>query len=181
MIPTSLGDARVIYSDDHGLTWEMGGPIGKGGEPQVFERVDGALCANLRSTRGGYRIQACSSDGGKTWEPWSYNENLPAAGTQASILRFTTETTSDRNRVLFSNPGAPYRGEFTIRLSYDEGVTWPISMLVYQGAAGYSSMAVLSDHSILALFETGRFDLRESITLIKFDLGWLTDGMDPLP
>jgi sialidase-1 len=181
VIPTSLGDARVIYSDDHGLTWEMGEPIGKGGEPQVFERVDGMLCANLRSARGGYRIQACSSDGGETWEPWSYNENLPAAGTQASILRFTTVTTSDRNRVIFSNPGAPYRGEFTIRLSYDEGDTWPISKLVYQGAAGYSSLSVLSDHSILALFETGRYDLRESITLIKLDLSWLTDSMDSLP
>jgi sialidase-1 len=180
VIPTSLEGARVIYSDDHGLTWELGEPIGKGGEPQIFERVDGTLCANLRSTRGDHRIQACSKDGGETWEPWSYNEDLPAAGTQASILRYTTEKTSDRNRVLFSNPGAPYRGEFTIRLSYDEGVTWPISKLVYQGAAGYSSLAVLSDHSILALFETGEFDLRESITLIRFDLAWLTEGMDSL-
>jgi sialidase-1 len=181
VIPTSLGDARVIYSDDHGLTWEVGNPIGKGGEPQVFERVDGTLCANLRSTRGGYRIQACSKDGGETWEPWIYNEDLPAAGTQASILRFSKETTSNQNRVLFSNPGAPYRGEFTIRMSYDEGVTWPVSKLVYQGAAGYSSLAVLSDHTILALFETGRFDLRESIMLIRFDLDWLTDGTDTLP
>jgi sialidase-1 len=180
LIPTSLGDARVIYSDDHGLTWEIGEPIGKGGEPQIFERVDGTVCANLRSTRGGYRIQACSSDGGETWDPWSYNEDLPAAGTQASILRFTTEADGDRNRLLFSNPGAPYRGEFTIRMSYDEGVTWPVSKLVYQGAAGYSSLAVLSDHSILALFETGKYDLRESITLIKINMDWLTDGNDKL-
>jgi sialidase-1 len=181
VIPTSLGDARVIYSDDDGQTWEMSDPIGKGGEPQVFERVDGTLCANLRSTRGGYRIQACSNDGGETWKAWSYNEDLPAAGTQASILRFTEEATDDQNRVLFSNPGAPYRGEFTIRMSYDEGVTWPISKLVYQGAAGYSSLAVLSNHSILALFETGKYDLRESITLIRLDLGWLTDGKDLYP
>jgi sialidase-1 len=158
----------------------MGEPIGTGGEPQVFERVDGTLCANLRSTRGGYRIQACSSDGGETWEPWSHNEDLPAAGTQASILRFTEEPSGYRNRVLFSNPGASFRGEFTIRMSYDEGVTWPISKLVYQGAAGYSSLAVLSDRAILALFETGRYDLRESITLIKVDLDWLTDGMDQM-
>jgi hypothetical protein len=66
-------------------------------------------------------------------------------------------------------------------LSYDEGVTWPVSKLVYQGAAGYSSLAVLSDHSILALFETGRYDLRESITLIKLNLEWLTEGKDALP
>jgi len=181
VIPTSLGKSRVIFSDDHGLTWQMGAPIDKGGEPQVFESVDGRLCANLRSTRGGYRIQACSNDGGETWEPWSYNEDLPAAGTQASILRYTAETTGGRNRILFSNPGAPFRGEFTIRMSYDEGGTWPISKLVYEGAAGYSSLGVLSDQIILALFETGRYDLRESISLIRFDLDWLTDGNDQLP
>lgn len=180
VVPTSIGEARVIYSDDHGQTWNMGDPIGKGGEPQVFERADGVLCANLRSTRGGYRIQACSTDGGETWGPWSYNEDLPAAGTQASILRYTTEASGDKNRVLFSNPGAPYRGEYTIRLSYDEGQTWPVSKLVYQGAAGYSSLAVLADHTILALFETGRYDLRQSITLIKIDLDWITEGQDSL-
>jgi sialidase-1 len=178
VIPTTLEEARVIYSDDHGSNWELGGPIGKGEEPQIFERVNGVLCSNLRSSRGGYRIQACSEDGGKTWDPWNYNEDLPAAGTQASIIRFTTEATDGRNRILFSNPGVPYRGEFTIRMSYDEGVTWPVSKLIFEGAAGYSSLAVLSDNSILALFETGRYDLRESITLIKVHLDWLTDGID---
>ncbi len=180
VIPTSIGEARMLYSDDHGLTWVLGDPIGKGGEPQVFERMDSMLCANLRSTRGGYRIVACSADGGETWGPWEYDEDLPDAGTQASILRLTMEATQGKNRVLFSNPGAPYRGEYTLRLSYDEGQTWPISKLVYEGAAGYSSLAVLSDDSILALFETGRYDLRQSITLIKVDLEWLTDGADHL-
>lgn len=65
-------------------------------------------------------------------------------------------------------------------MSYDEGETWPVSRLVYQGAAGYSQLAVLSDYSILALFETGRFDLRELITLIKVDLDWLSGGKDHL-
>jgi sialidase-1 len=121
-----------------------------------------------------------SPDGGETWEQPRFNENLPDAGTQASIMRFSSEKEQMRNRVLFSNPGAPYRGEFTIRMSYDEGETWPISKLVYQGAAGYSQLAVLSDHSILALFETGRYDLRESITLVRVDLDWLSDVKDVL-
>ena len=180
VIPTTLSEARILYSDDHGTSWKIGEPIGMGSEPQVFERVDGALCANLRSERGGSRIVACSQDGGETWGKWQYNENLPDAGTQASIMRFSSQKDQMLNRILFSNPGAPYRGEFTIRMSYDEGETWPISRLVYQGAAGYSQLAVLSDYSILALFETGRYDLRESITLVRVDLDWLSGGMDHL-
>ncbi|MBC7233587.1 MAG: exo-alpha-sialidase [Chloroflexi bacterium] len=192
VIPTCLGQARILYSDDHGVTWKISEPmtpkkvgtqileVGIGTEPQVFERVDGALCANLRYKRGKYRIVTCSHDGGETWEPWSFQEDLPDPGTQASIMRFTSEKEGMKNRLLFSAPGAPYRGEFTIRLSYDEGKTWPVSKLVYEGAAGYSQLAVLSDYSILALFETGKYDLRESITLIRVDLDWLTDGRDHL-
>lgn len=178
VIPTTQTQPRVLFSDDHGLTWKLGGPIGNGSEPQIIERTDGAVCANLRNERAAYRIVACSLDGGNTWQQWSYATNLPDAGTQASIMRYSTVSDLGRNRILFSNPGAPYRGEFTIRLSYDEGATWPVKRLVYQGAAGYSQLAVLSDHTILALFETGRFDLRESITLIRVDLSWLTDGKD---
>jgi sialidase-1 len=178
VIPTTLGEARVLFSDNHGESWNMGEPIGNGSEPQVFERVDGELCANLRNERGASRIVACSQDGGQTWEQWRYDQNLPDAGTQASIMRFSSQKDQHSNRILFSNPGAPYRGELTIRMSYDEGQTWPVSKLVYQGAAGYSQLAVLSDHTILDLFETGKNDLRESITLARVDLDWLTGGAD---
>ena len=180
IIPTSLSEPRVLYSDNHGKNWSMGELIGKGSEPQVYERTDGSLCANLRSGRGKSRIMACSNNGGESWGKWYYNDDLPDADTQASILRFTTSHDYTRDRLLFSNPGAPYRGYFTIRLSYDEGKTWDVSKLVYEGAAGYSQLGVLSDHTILALFETGRYDLRESITLARVSLGWLTDGTDQL-
>jgi sialidase-1 len=178
IVPTSLGDARVLYSDDHGRTWVLGEPIGKGSEPQVFERADGAVCANLRAARGAQRIVACSHDGGQTWGAWSYHPGLLDAGTQASVLRYSTEESAGRNRLLFSNPGAGARGALTIRLSYDEGETWPVAKQVYEGAAGYSQLAVPSDGTILDLFEAGRHDLRESITLVRVDLAWLTDGAD---
>jgi sialidase-1 len=178
VIPTSVNGSTVVFSDDHGLTWKVGGAIGHGEEPQVFERADGALCANLRNARGSYRIVACSPDGGQTWEEPKLDEGLPDAGTQASIMRYSSEASGGRNRILFSSPGAPYRGELTLRLSYDEGATWPISRLVYEGAAGYSQLGVLSDGSILVLFETGRYDLRESITLGRVSLSWLAAGAD---
>ena len=180
LIPATLGDPRAIFSDDHGLHWKLGKPIGDGAEPQVFEAVDGSVYANLRSGLGKDRIMARSIDGGESWEPWHYAAGLPDSDTQASILRFTRASADDRNRVLFSNPGAGYRGSLTIRMSYDEGNTWGVSKLVYSGAAGYSDLAVLPDTSILALFEAGRYDLRESITLARVTLDWLTDGKDRL-
>ncbi len=69
-----------------------------------------------------------------------------------------------------------YRGAMTLRMSDDDGSTWPVSWLLYEGAAGYSQIAVLSDSTILVLFEAGRYDLRESITLARVEPDWLTGG-----
>ena len=185
VIPAYLGGACVIYSDDHGITWKKGGNIGEDEEPQVeepqvFESVNGSLCIICRVGRGGYKLMAWSHDGGETWDPYYYNEDLTEAGTQASIHRFTKNTTHMRNRVLFSNPACFSRGHFTIRMSYDEGKTWNVSKMVYEGPSAYSSIAILSDYTICVLFETGKYDYRQSITFIKVDLNLLTDGQDQL-
>ena len=180
IIPSSIGGACVVYSDDHGSTWNKGGYVGNGGEPQVIESSNGSLVINCRSGRGENRIMAWSDNGGNTWDAWYYEEDLPAAGTQGSIHRFTNTSTHQRSRILFSNPNYFSRGHLTIRMSYDEGLTWNVSKQVYEGPSAYSSIALLSDNTIVLLFETGKYDYRESLTLIKVDLDWLTDGQDTL-
>ena len=63
----------------------------------------------------------------------------------------------------------------TIRLSYDEGKTWPVAKVLYAGSAAYSDLVVLPDGEIGCLYE--RDDYRK-ITFARFTLGWLTDGKD---
>ena len=180
IIPADIGGACVAFSDDHGKTWQKGEYVGEGEEPQVFESVNGSLVINCRVGRGGYRLMAWSNNGGEDWDPYYYEEDLPEAGTQASIIRFTNRSTHKRSRVLFSNPSRFSRGHLTLWMSYDEGVTWNVSKQVYEGPSAYSSIAILSDYTICILFEAGKYDLRESITFIKVDLEWLTDGHDTL-
>ena len=154
--------------------------MGTGEEPAVIATVDGAVCANLRNARGEPRLVTCSGDGGLTWPPATPDAQLQDAGTQAALMRYTGVGDGEQSRMLFSNPGAPYRGEMSLRMSYDESVTWPVARLLYEGAAGYSQIGVLTDHTILVLFETGRYDLRQSITLARVDLDWLTQGADTM-
>ncbi len=52
--------------------------------------------------------------------------------------------------------------------------------MVYEGPSAYSSIAILSDYTICVLFETGKYNYRQSITFIKVDLNLLTDGQDQL-
>ena len=172
--------AHVIYSDDHGLTWHKGGDLGAGEEPQAFEATNGSLCINCRSKRGGNRYIGWSLDRGETWKTGYYQKDLPEAETQGSILRFTSTATQTRNRVLFTNPNFSSRGHLTLRMSYDEGGTWKVVKEIYSGPACYSQIGVLSDFTILVLFEAGKYDYRETLTLAKLDLEWLTEGKDRL-
>ncbi len=64
----------------------------------------------------------------------------------------------------------------TLRLSYDDGRSWPVARELYAGPSCYSQVAVLSDRSILVLFEAGKYDYRETITLARVSLGWLAEG-----
>ena len=66
----------------------------------------------------------------------------------------------------------------TVRLSYDEGLTWAVSRVLHDGPSAYSTLAVLPDQSIGVLFEQGEKSPYEKITFARFTLAWLTDGKD---
>ena len=43
--------------------------------------------------------------------------------------------------------------KMTIRMSYDEGKTWPRSKEIYDGGSAYSNLIKLSDESVGLLYE----------------------------
>ena len=170
----------IIYSDDHGKTWQMSdNEVGPGvNETQVVELADGTLLLSMRSDdpKKGSRIGATSKDGGKTWsKPFDVRE-LPDTCCQANILRYTwTDPQGGKSRILFSNPVRPGRSEGTVRLSYDEGKTWPVAKMIYKDYFGYSCLTAMPDGTIGCLFETKGWN---NIAFQRFSLEWLTDGKD---
>ncbi len=90
----------------------------------------------------------------------------------------TTARTRDRNRLLFANPASARRERLTVRLSYDEGATWPVSRVLHDGPAAYSSLVMLRDLSVGLLFERGEQSAYEGIAFARFTLDWLSDGRD---
>ena len=56
----------------------------------------------------------------------------------------------------------------TVRLSEDEGKTWPVSKVLWPGPAAYSCLAVLPNGDIACLFEAGEKQAYERITLARF-------------
>lgn len=183
--------SAVLFSDDHGATWQAGnvapvsGKVCGTNECAVVELADGRLYMTQR-IKVDYGIQAnttgiparsksFSADGGVTWteaeiEP-AINPNMSMV--QASILRYSLIDNSDKNRILFSAPGTNSRDEMTVWVSEDEAETWPMAKTIYRGPSGYSALAVTRDMKILLLYERGERRYDDRIALARFDLDWL--------
>jgi sialidase-1 len=187
----------IICSDDHGKTWKSGGAApGDWNETQVVELVDGTLLFSRRGMRS--RRIMFSKDQGETWSQPVADPDLPDPDCQGSMIRYTREDQGySKNRILFSNPvsgnlgvgsvTSDPRGRFnvTVRMSYDEGKTWPVEKTILVGPGAYSSMTVFPDGSVGILFETGAVygsfaDHYSKEVFARFTLDWLTDGKDYL-
>jgi sialidase-1 len=187
----------VIFSDDHGKSWKAGGEApGDFNESQVVELTDGSLLFSRRHAPN--RVLLISKDNGESWTQPVENPYLPDPDCEGSMIRFTRRDQGySKDRLLFSNPvsgvvGAgsvesDLRGRFniTVRLSYDEGRTWPVAKLIRQGPGAYSSMTVLPDGSVGILLETGGTydgyaDHYGKVVFARFNIEWLTGGKDHL-
>ena len=172
----------MIYSDDHGQTWQTGGlvpaEIAMLHEATIVERQDGSLLINMRARAAGYRAVATSTDQGLSWTEPELDKQLPDPTCQGSLVRLNEE------EILFSNPAVSAaqgvsgstRHNLTLRLSADGGKTWPHERVITEGPSAYSDLAVTSNGEILCLYENGRENYRAKLSLIIADRAWLLSG-----
>lgn len=167
--------SHVIYSDDHGRTWQLGGRTPQAGvnECEVAELTGGRLLLNMRNydrSRPLRRI-SISEDGGATWGPVRFDPVLVEPICQASLRRYSWPEDGKPGILLFSNPASPARREnLTVRLSLDEGKTWPQAWTLHAGPSAYSCLAVLADGRVACLYEAGKSSPYENIVLARFRL-----------
>lgn len=165
--------SHVIYSDDHGASWKLGGVVGPNcNESQIVELSDGRLLLNMRTYRANNRrLIAHSSDFGVTFTAPVEDQTLIEPVCQASIIRGP----ASKSQFLFSNPASTKREKMTVRLSNDDCKTWSASRELHSGPAAYSCLTVLPDGSIGCLYEQGKKYAYETITFARFSLNWLTE------
>jgi sialidase-1 len=204
------GDSVVstIYSDDHGATWK-GGDLAvpdnaatvSPNETTAAQLADGRVMLNVRSpSKQQRRIVVFSKDGATHWSAPAFADELPEPLCFASLARLSFKKTGGRDRLLFVNPDnlaradgkdtpglARDRKNVTVRLSYDEGKTWPVKRALEPGPSAYSDLAVLPDGTMLCFYEAGLgreprpVNPYDTLTLARFNLEWLTEGRDHLP
>jgi len=78
-----------------------------------------------------------------------------------------------KSRILYVGPGSQKgRVDGTVRLSFDEGKTWPVAKMLYKGGYAYSCLTALPDGSVGVLFEKDGY---KTITFARFTVDWLTE------
>jgi sialidase-1 len=156
-------ESHVIYSDDAGKSWKLGGVVGPHcNECQAVELSDGKVMLNMRTYRGNnQRLVAISSDGGETFTKPVEEKELIEPVCQASILRV-------KSGIAFSNPASTKREKMTVRLSRDDGKTWPDSLLLHAGPAAYSCLVGFPNGDAGCLYERGAKQPYEEIVFARW-------------
>ena len=148
--------STLIYSKDRGETWKIGTGVKiDTTEAQLVELADGSIMINCRDNRGGSRSVYTTSDLGQTWKAHpSTRSALPEPVCMASLIRI--EHKKHGNLLFFSNPPQPGgRHHMTIKVSDDEGMTWPEKWhtLIDERFTAYSCMTQIDDDYIGLLYE----------------------------
>lgn len=164
--------SHVIFSNDHGKTWLLGGtsPHDQVNECEVVELPDGQLLLNMRNydRNQKQRQTAISKDGGTSWENQQHHPTLIEPICQASLQAYHHQST---NALLFSNPASTNkRVNMTVRISFDNGQSWPDSVLLHPAPSAYSDLVVLKDGTIGCLFESGQKNPYETIVFTQLKL-----------
>jgi len=161
--------SHVIFSDDHGRTWAIGGVHqGYTNESTVAELPDGRLYQNMRSyLKENRRRASYSTDGGLTWSPDVTDDTLIEPVCQGSTL-YCPPAGGFEGGLLFSNPASTKREQMTVRLSTDGGETWAGSLELYGGPSAYSDLVLLPGGEIGCLYERGEKGAYETIVLTRF-------------
>jgi sialidase-1 len=179
--------AATIYSDDHGKTWLAGdlavpnnSEFGNPNETMLAELSDGRVMLVTRSvSKPNRKIITLSPNGATDWSKPTFHDQLWEPICMASI----TAHPAKPGTLIFSNPhtlkldkdsketpaGRGKRENLSIKLSRDDGNTWPISKTLDAGPSAYSDLAVLPDGTVLCLWET-----KNDIQCARFNLDWIT-------
>ena len=164
--------SHIIYSDDGGINWNLGGSTSQHqvNECTIIELNNGDLVLNMRNyTDDRLRKVSISKNQGISWGDIYSDPSLIEPICQASMINI--QRPLKKNIVAFSNPNSKSsREKMTIQLSFDKTKTWSKKVLIHEGPSAYSNLINLNNGQIACLFEGGFDSPYEGIAFKKINI-----------
>jgi sialidase-1 len=160
--------SHVIFSDDHGKSWNLGGstPQHQVNESTVAELDDGRLILNMRNYDRTQRTRkiSISNDSGESWSDIYPDKSLPEPICQASLLRSSWKE-KGKSLYFFTNPSSSENREnMTLKISHDQAQSWNDSIILHKGPSAYSDLTVIKKGILGCFYEAGVDSPYETIT-----------------
>lgn len=176
---TGLPFSNLIWSKDHGKTWNRSIPARSDTtECAIAELSNGSLMLNMRDNRNrkdksktNGRAVSVTTDLGGNWTVHSSDHHsLPEPVCMASLI--SQKLKDGRTVLFFSNPNhKSKRRNMTVRMSLDDGKTWPKHIVLDKDGGAYSSLVMVNRNTLGILFESSHADLIfQTIGLGEFGL-----------
>jgi sialidase-1 len=159
--------AHGFYTDNHGKTFKLSENINLPGsnECTAAELSDGKLILNARNQKGDIRarIIAISKNGGENWDTIYFDQNLPDPVCEGTILNIGKR--KGKQVLAFCNAADTIqRNNLTLRISFDEGISWPLTFPIDQcpenkksDFTAYSDIVKLDKNKIGVLYERDNY------------------------
>jgi len=159
--------AHGFYTDNHGLSFKLSETVGLPGsnECSAAELSNGGLMLNARNQKGDVRarIVAISKNGGENWDSIYFDTLLPDPVCEGTILNIGIK--KGKRVLAFCNAAdTKERDNLTLRISTDEGNSWPLSYPVDKSPGNkkssytaYSDIVKISRHKIGVLYEKDKY------------------------
>lgn len=169
---------HVVFSDDHGKTWELGAiethtedsSKALPNENVAVELIDGRIYFNARDnhpSNSSHRRSNFSNNGGQSYSGSSVcKSQIATPVVQNSVIRFRTMDRGDNeNTLIYSSPANPdARKDMTIAVSFDESK----KTLIHSAPAAYSDLVSIDRNQFGVLFESGE-PLHKEILFSRID------------
>jgi sialidase-1 len=122
-----------------------------------------------------------SPDGAGNWTKPVFDDELFEPVCMAGLIKVPSASKSGKTTLVFSNPDSRNipkhpRKNLTIKMSFDDGESWPVQKVLNEGPSGYSDLAV-DDDAVYCLYETNQESEGWNYTIVlkRFTLEWLKE------